>query len=158
MKKVKLTQRKVALVDDEDFKELNKVNWYALHDQNNWYAIRFIRRADGSRTAEFMHRRILNVPARTITDHRNGNGLDNRKENLRICTVSQNQQNRHRIFGTSQYQGVNWYKDRRKWIARIMINRKAIHIGYFVSEGLAAIAYNIAALRYFGVDAKLNDV
>ena len=158
MKKIKLTQGKVAIVDDEDFEGLNQVKWYADRNRNTWYAVRNFRRADGGRTLELMHRRILNAPIGKMVDHHNGDGLDDRRENLRLCTTSVNRQNQHTICGTSKYQGVTWDKRNKKWRAEIRINKKKIHIGRYKSEGLAAVAYNIAALRFIGIDAKLNEV
>jgi hypothetical protein len=154
---IKLTQGKVAIVDDEDFDELNKYHWYAYQDQNNWYARRQVG-GRGKQKTILLHREILNASRGSGIDHINGNGLDNRKENLRICTNPINNQNRHRIYGVSQYQGVCKRSDGKKWIARITVNKKLIYLGSFLSEGLAAVTYNIAALRYYGANAKINNV
>src|SRR3990167_5487837 len=87
MRKIKLTQGMVATVDDEDFEWLNYYKWYAVkpHRSNTFYAVTKI-----GRKTTYIHRLIINTPANKITDHKNRNGLDNRKINLRICDYSDN--------------------------------------------------------------------
>jgi hypothetical protein len=157
MKEIILTQNKVALVDDEDYNELNKYNWCAYHDDNMWYARRGTNRNKIQKTI-LMHREILNAPKGIMIDHINGDGLDNRKENIRLCNNLINGQNRHTVYGTSQYQGVYSPRNNKKWMSRITINKRLFYLGSFNSEKLAAIAYNIAALKYYGADAKINEI
>ena len=99
----------------------------------------------------------MNAPAGMQIDHINGNGLDNRKVNLRLCNSSQNQRNaRKRKSGTSRFKGVDWHKESKKWRARICVNRKRIHIGRYKSEFEAAQAYDKKAIELFGEFASLN--
>ena len=97
------------------------------------------------------------LEGRTV-DHINGNGLDNRRCNLRWATKSQQCQNNHVGRGRSIFKGVSWAKRQRKWMATISINGKNKHIGYFDNESDAARAYNKEAANNFGEFAWLNDV
>ncbi len=106
-----------------------------------------------------MHREILGLDHgdRRQVDHINGDGLDNRKENLRICDTSKNVINRSiGKINTSGYKGVNWRKKSKKWVARIGFNNKRIYLGDFNNKEDAARAYDTAALKYYGEFAKLN--
>lgn len=160
MEAITLTQDKYAIVDNEDYEELQQFKWFAYHDNNNtWYARRNIRRSDGIQTAELMHRRILGIGQsdRARCDHRNHDGLDNRRENLRTCTRQQNRHNRLKYKNnTSGFKGVTWRKQIRKWAAQIKFNNRVIHLGYFNDKIEAACAYDRAALKYFGDFACLN--
>ncbi len=92
-------------------------------------------------------------------DHKNGNKLDNRKENLRLSTHSQNGCNRGKqVNNSSGLKGVTWNKERLAWHAQIGVRGKRIHLGYFSNPGLAAMAYNHAAIKHHGEFAKLNEV
>ena len=155
MKQIKLTQGQYALVDDEDFDELNQYKWHAYYDPNtkSYRAI----------TSISMHRKIMNTPRGMQTDHINHNTLDNRKQNLRICTHRQNQYNRVKHKNTtSKYKGVylakQKYKDKiyRYWMAYIFFNGKSINLGHFKTEIQAAHAYDKQAKELFGKFALLN--
>ncbi len=155
MKKIKLTQNQYALVDNEDFEYLNKLKWFVVKRRNNqfgaakWYKNKFI----------YMHRYITNCPDNQYVDHINGNPLDNRKCNLRICTNSENLRNRGRQKNNkSGYKGVDFIKKRKKFRARITILNKEIHLGYFLTEIEAAKAYNSAAIKYHKKFANLNKI
>lgn len=89
-------------------------------------------------------------------DHVNRQPLDNRRPNLRGCTRSQNNANRHLRSGASEYRGVSWYKQIGKWYATCCINGTSIHLGTFTDEIDAAKAYDRAALKAFGEFANLN--
>ncbi len=94
-----------------------------------------------------------------VTDHRNEKKLDNRRSNLRAATTSQNRGNEGlRKNNTSGYKGVSWSEWAGKWMARIRVNYKHIHLGYFKWKTDAARAYNKAARKHFGRFAKLNKV
>lgn len=152
MKKIKLTQGKFALVDDEDFEWLNQWKW--TYDGNNGYAKRNIKDKK-----LYMHRLILNTPKGKVSDHKNGNKLDNRKINLRICTYSQNGMNKMiQSNNSSGYRGVKWHKQVRLWEARIKKNGEQIFLGLYNNNIEAGIVYNWAALKYFGEFAKFNDI
>jgi len=102
-----------------------------------------------------MHREILLVDGSQEIDHINGNSLDNRKANLRVCTHRQNTQNSGKREGcNSRFKGAYWNKNRGKWHARIGHRGKQIHLGYFESE--AAKAYDEKAKELFGVFAHPN--
>jgi len=162
MKYIKLTQGKYAIVDDEDFEYLNQFKWYASKNRNTFYAKRNIYLGGGSQnpksTYEVMHRVILNISSKQKqVDHRNHNGLDNRRQNIRICTASENGQNRKSYKNTSsKYKGVSWHKKTKKWVAHITVNKKLLSLGYFKDEHNAARAYNNAAISHFGEYAYLN--
>lgn len=158
MREILLNQGKVAIVDDSDYEFLNQFKWHAHQNHGrNWYVERLINQ-DGKRKELFMHRVILNAPKGMETDHINGDGLDNRRCNLRICTTSENQQNQ-RVQSrakSSKFKGVSWRAREQKWRAGIQIHTKQIMLGYFVSEIKAALAYDEAAKKYFGEFAKTN--
>ena len=155
MRTIPLTRGKVAIVDDEDFERFGGFKWYA-DKRNAWYA----RRAFGPRShrkSVYMHRQILNAPPSLECDHINGNGLDNRRCNLRLCTRSQNNMNRHRSCGgSSRFKGVGRHNPRNKWRAYIGDNGKLHHLGLFANEIDAAHAYDNAATELFGEFASLN--
>ena len=106
----------------------------------------------------FLHHFVLNVPKGSglKVDHWNGETLDNRRENLRLCTDSQNQANRSDSRGTSQFKGVHLDRHTGHWVAAICKYRKSIHLGTFATEEDAARAYNAEALSLFGQFACLN--
>lgn len=157
MKKIPLTKGKYALVDDEDFEWLNQWKWTANYN-GNWYAVRRIRNK-GVQTTVYMHRLVLelNTKDKRIVDHIDHNTLDNRKCNLRVATKSENAANcRSHKRTTSKFKGVYWKKKDKKWCAAIRVQGESRHLGLFKLEKLAALAYDMAATKYFGVFAKLN--
>lgn len=157
MRTVDLTQGKVALVDDEDFALVAGVKWYANKNKRTWYARRFAYFGDGKqgRTIVKMHRLIIGAKPGDIVDHINGDGLDNRRSNLRICDSSQNACNRLRRPNVSgPYRGV-WMAHGR-WVARIRVHGKAIWLGAFDSALEAALTYDVTASSLHGEFARLN--
>ena len=154
MNYIELTQGKYTIVDDEDLKEVSKYKWYF----SNGYA----RRDAGygiNRERIKMHRFILNIPKNVQVDHKNGDTLDNRRENLRICTKAENLRNRKiGKNNTSGYKGVDWFKNRNLWRAKIKYNNKLIHLGYFQTKIDAAKAYNNAAIKYHKEFSRLNKI
>lgn len=152
MKVIKLTQNKETIVDDEDYEQLVQYNWY----YHNGYAVRKSSRKTKDRKTLYLHRILLN-PGNQYIDHINGNKLDNRKENLRVASRSQNAMNTNKLKNkTSIYKGVYLYKRTGKWIARISLNGKCYSLGCFVNEIDAAKAYDNAAIKFFGTFANLN--
>lgn len=148
MKEIILTKGKIAIVDDEDFEELNKFKWCAFKFGKVWRAFRgtFINK---KQRIEYMHHRILPCPHGMQIDHINGDGLDNRRSNLRIATVSQNQHNVGKcIDNRSGYKGVR--KHRNKWQAFIIIQKKFITIGDFTTPEEANTARKEYADRVLG--------
>lgn len=156
MKEIKLTQGKVTLVDDEDYEYLNQFRWYAHKDCKTYYAIKNIRN-DGKRSTITMHQKIMKTPKGMKTDHKDHDGLNNQKYNLRICSTQQNGANREKQIGcSSDFKGVFWSKRDKKWAACIGINKKSKRLGLFNSEIEAALVYNKVAKEKFGEFARIN--
>ena len=151
---------KICVVDPEDYEELSKYKWYAVRSPRGFYAVRSAKAKNGRSGQKNvrMHRVILKAPEDKFIDHINHNGLDNRKSNLRICTMQQNTWNMRKQKGncTSQYKGVTWRKDIGKWQARIICDGKRISIGFFDDEKAAAMAYDAKAKELFGEFAAPN--
>jgi len=159
MKKIPLTQGKYAIVDDSDFEWLNSYKWCASKSGHTFYAVRRRLKTEGPGPAIIMHRAILGLGPedKQEVDHKNHNGLYNRRNNLRACTSTQNHQNKTlQKNGSSIYKGVSWDKFRHKWHAHIRINGHAKYLGYFVNEIEAAQTYDEAARKYFGEFACCN--
>ena len=160
MKQIILTQNQVALVDDTDYEWLNQWKWHANKTRGrhkSFYAKRWASTGTGR---EAMHRLILGLQPgdKRQCDHIDGDGLNNRRSNLRVCTAQQNQQCKRNLYeGTSEYKGVCWDRWRRKWVADIQVNYKHIRLGSFDSESDAARCYDRAALKYFGEFALTNE-
>ncbi len=153
---IPLTQGKFAIVDAEDYERLNQWNWHICDKGSRVYACRSCRK-NGHNNKIWMHRVVLNAPNGTEVDHTNGNGLDNRRANVRLCNHSENSYNRRRCKNkTSKYKGVSWFQSGNKWRVTIRVNKKQISLGYFKSEVEAALTYDRAAIKYFGSFAKLN--
>lgn len=153
MKEIKLTHDKVALVDDADFERLNQWKWYYTRSGNNEYAGRSVW-VDGGNQTRMMHRDVLDV-GNLLIDHKDRNGLNNQRDNLRGSTKSQNCKNR-RAHGRSKFLGVDFKGG--KWQARIMpdVGKKRLYLGRFDTEREAAIAYNVAARKWHKEFANLN--
>lgn len=154
MKHIPLTKGRFAIVDDEDFEYLNQFKWHVSH---NYAKHRLpVNKESGEKYGKFlsMHRVVNKTPEGMDTDHINGNGLDNRKENLRAVTTSQNLMNKN--IGK---RGVYCYKnaDRKKrWNARIKVNRKIISLGYYATAEEAYDAYDKAVPIYHGEYGRMN--
>lgn len=158
MRKIKLSQNKYALVDDEEYEYLNQWKWsYKKHEGYSGYAIRFDR-VGGHNKSVRMHRLLMKTPANLDCDHINGNGLDNQKSNLRNCSHQNNQRNRKRNFNVlSKFKGVYLDKrGKRNPSAQITIDAKTIRIGSFREERHAAIAYDLWARDIYGEFAQVN--
>ena len=154
---IPLTKGKTALIDDEDYHLVNQFKWYAIVRRSakseRWYV-----ETSNQGKHILMHRFILEIPSGLQCDHINGNGLDNRRCNLRIVTNTQNQMNTNKRKNkcSSRFKGVVWDKERRKWIAYITLNQKSHYLGRFSSEIEAAKVYDKAAKKHFREYAKLN--
>ena len=151
MKEIPLTRGLVALVDDEDYETLCRFKWHA---HKTGYALRKVKSPiNGLWTRVSMHREILKMPfgdGRDV-DHIDGNRRNNTRSNLRVCSRSENQQNRGaNSNNTSGYKGVFWKEDHKKWGACINRNYKRKHLGYFSSAKEAHDAYCRAANELHG--------
>lgn len=157
MKQIPLSQGKFALVDDKDYDFLMQWKWYFNRDG---YAVRKQAKKEtiNKRKNLFMHRVILKTPDGKFTDHINRNRIDNRKNNLRIVTISQNAMNQNRKIKnkSSQFKGVFWCKMRKKFVASLRLEGRNIFLLASHSEIDAAIAYNTGAKKFFGEFARLN--
>lgn len=160
MKKIKLSRGKFAIVDDEDFEFLSQWKW---HCTTLGYAARgkHIKVSKNKYTNQMilMHREIIAADKNVITDHINGNTLDNRKKNLRSCTRAQNGCNRNKISKSKyRFKGISFDKRYNTWQAHITINGKKKHLGSFKTDSAAAVSYNEGAKKAFGEFARLNNI
>jgi hypothetical protein len=162
MKEYPMHCGRIALIDDEDYERVSTLSWrsqrcgrtfYALHNPKQPTTLKVVR----------MHRFILQISyigKIAEVDHINGNGLDNRKSNLRVCSHAQNSRNRKKweIPCSSKYKGVNFDKATGRWLTRVHSMGKTHVIGRFDTEEEGAIEYNKAAKRLFGEYARLNEL
>ena len=160
MKLIPLTQGLFAQVDDEYYDELVKYKWHIVKAPYTYYAVRSIQRPskDPQQNRQIklrMHRIIMDPSNIMDVDHRDGNGLNNQKSNLRVCTPSQNMANR-RAAGRSKYLGVSRAPQGPKFRAGIRVGSVTLRLGYYGIEEDAAKAYDIAAWAYHGEFANLN--
>ena|SRR5258706_7751756 len=162
MREIELTQGKVALVSDKDYARVIAYGkWYAVKGRGDvWYAARNESRqycVSRYRRRIFLHRFVLNINDDKIeVDHKNLNGLDNQRRNLRIASRNENMHNRKKCANnTSGYKGVHLHMG-RVWLTHIKINGKTKHIGVYKSLIKAAQAYDVAAVKYYGKFACLN--
>lgn len=149
--------RGYALVDDSDFEELGQHKWNMLKSRDIQYAQREIRNADGNVEKVTMHVLLMKPPKGMEVDHIDGNGLNNCRENLRICTRNQNRQNVGAMKNNkSGYKGVSWHRATNKWLAQIRANGKHYHLGLFTDPEEASAAYIEACKNYHGAFANLT--
>lgn len=149
MKHIQLTRGETALVDDEDFDNLNKFKWHSHRNGVLCYASRATKKDNGQQTVCMMHRQILSPETGISIDHIDGNGLNNQKSNLRMCTHTENMRNRRiNDNNTSGYKGVSWDKERNKWRACIRAGGEKIFLGKFTDKLDAYVAYCEASKKY----------
>jgi hypothetical protein len=154
MREIPLTRGRIALVDDEDYAKLSQWRWCLNADKSGHEtASAYINQKKVK-----MHRIIMGVTDQLIcVDHIDGNPLNNQRSNLRLCSKAINNRNRKKIkVGHSIYKGVSWHKRIEKWSSQIALNKEKIHIGYYLTEKEAAIAYDKAAIKLFGEHARTN--
>jgi hypothetical protein len=151
---VPLIHGKTMLIDSEDYEKFKHLSMYPVTRHDLWY----VQVSYARSKKQPIHRLILDAPKGTQVDHINGNGLDNRRCNLRIATHGQNQMNRRKQLkkSTSKYKGVSLNKKDGKWFAEIDYNGIHYHIGSFIDEVDAAKAYDEKARELFGEFARPN--
>lgn len=153
MRGLPLSQGCVAFVDDRDFERASAFKWSLKRSGKNLYAHR--RLGTSSIT---LHRFLVGLPPGVgKIDHWDGDGLNNQRDNIRVCSPTQNMRNRRPNDNhSSKYKGVGWRKSLGKWYASIRVNGRLIHLGFFRRETSAARAYDAAARKYFDKFCRLN--
>jgi hypothetical protein len=151
MKTIKTNNSELLIfVDDEDYDNLCQFTWTIYKDYNKFYAFHNIK-VNGKQKNTKMHRLISKAKRGEIVDHIDGNGLNNQKLNLRICTHQENLRNRTKQSNNSSgYKGVTWHKGDKKWQAQALINKKMKYLGSFDTPEEAAIAYDRFIIENFG--------
>lgn len=156
---VRMPRGYYVLVDASDFPLIADYSWHASGDgETIVYANTWSYRS-GIRRPLRMHRLIMNPPDNLVVDHKNGNTLDNRRSNLRVCTSRENNLNLPGKPNTSsQFKGVKWRAERGTWIATIYVDGRTQYLGSTRDERAAAKLYNEAAKLHFGEFAWLSPV
>ncbi|MCX5633164.1 MAG: AP2 domain-containing protein [Phycisphaerae bacterium] len=165
-RKIYLTKGKYAIVSPEDFEEVNKHKWRAVGNHNYTYYAARMTYPCGRKKQVMMHREIMKLPSfdlaqgrgRLVIDHKDGDGLNNTRDNLSIVTAAENSYNRRKYKNecSSKYKGVSLRKRDNKWSAIITYKGIPIRLGYFDNEIDAAKAYDEAAKELHREYAKLN--
>lgn len=151
---IPLTQNKVALIDPEDWPLVEDLTWYAVKCNGKFYAQ---AKEPGTNKSVYLHRRVTGAGPDEEVDHESGDGLDCRRANLRVSDSTGNNRNVGKRPGlSSRFKGVHWHKAMRRWQAKIKIERKAKHLGYFTDEEAAARAYDEASLKLHGQFGRTN--
>ncbi len=159
-KYINLTQGQRTLVDDDTFEKVGHLGWYAQWQEHtqSFYAVRNVG-PKGAKTTIKLHRVVLGLTPgdRVKCDHENRDTLDNRRENLRPATSSQNACNaKMRSDNSSGFKGVYRQKNCNKWMAAIRTSNNLVKLGYYHDPAMAALAYDLAAIRLNGSFARVN--
>lgn len=158
MQQVKTAQGDTILIDDCDYALVSSLNWTTVKRRNLKYAITHIRSESGFKQV-YLHRFLLDPPKGMYIDHIDSNGLNNTRTNIRICTPSENSKNARKLSEKSSiYKGVSKWTRVKRYAARIRYNGRDQWLGFFDTERDAALAYNSAAIQYYGEFARLNNV
>lgn len=154
---IALTKGLTTRIDEADFERLSKWKWSAVRGggSRSHYAVRY-EIAGGRRRVIFMHREILGAPDDLFVDHANRDTLDNRRENIRLCTATQNACNSYRRPSQTGFRGVRPPHRGYRYKAQIRLNRQLTTIGWFDTAEEAALAYDNAAKLHHGLFASLN--
>lgn len=157
---VPLSRHKVAVIDVEDWDVVRPYKWHAHVHRGGFCAARNSERtSEGKRKTIRLHRVLMGAPADQEVDHEDGNPLNDKRNNLRLCTPRQNSFNTQKRKNTlCKYKGVRWHKSANGWQAFIQQNnpKRFFHLGIFLTAEDAAQAYDTAAQQRFGEFAKLN--
>lgn len=153
MKEITLTRGLVAIVDDADFEWLSQWKWQAWVREPYRYACR-----TESLKLIMLHRRITAAPTGTLVDHINGDGLDNQRANLRLCTVGQNRMNSQRFWAAGGFKGVtiDHRNQSRPYRAYVRVGGRNMSLGTYPTAEEAAHAYDRGAAEHYGEFARLN--
>lgn len=156
---IDLGNGRTGLVDPEDWESLKIYKWRAASNSQkancNWYVRAFGIDRDGRKRDILMHRMIMDAPREMFVDHINGNGLDNRRANLRLCGNAENQANRvarHHPLHPTGFKGIQKRYGGKSWAAQL----RQTYLGSFDSAAIAALAYDKAAIRHYGDFARTN--
>lgn len=158
-KLIPLTRGMFAVVDDDLFDKLSRYKWHAVKPHRKFYAATSVT-LEGVTYSIYMHRMVVGLDGITglEVDHRDGDGLNNQKQNLRASNRSENMRNRGKNSNnTSGYKGVYFCSRTKRWRARIQTNGIYTHLGRFATPEAAAAAYDAAAAKLHGEFARLND-
>lgn len=156
MKKIFLTRGMAALVDDADYDYLNRFKWFAGKSRRNFYALRQVPTGlDKPKQRPLrMHCEIMGVKG---IDHRDGDGLNNQRKNLRVASRVENSANaQKRLDNSSGFKGVSFRKNRGHWVARVSFKNKRRYLGGFVTAEDAARAYDRVARELHGEFVRPN--
>lgn len=135
-----------VIIDESDYERVSRYKWFIT---NGYIATRMI-----NKKMTYLHRFILNTPEGKVTDHINHNKLDNRKENLRICTSRENSINcKLSKNNNTGFRGTSFEKDRGVYSAYLMVNRKKVHLGRYENLKDAIDARMAGEKKYFGIYA-----
>jgi HNH endonuclease len=161
---IPLSRGLVGIVDADDFDRVSQFKWHAIkRPRDGRFHVMRSSKSDGVRKTIYLHRWLMDAPIGMEVDHKNGDGLDNRRENLRICTRAQNARNFRRDSPrkSSRFHGVSWDRRYKRWLVVIcagdgMSRAKQKYIGRYRDETEAALAYDAAARTYHGEFAVTN--
>lgn len=154
LREIELTKGKSVVMDADDYFYLKKWQWHTLVANGKFYAKRDFLEGFKIKSA-LLHRIIMNPQGKMTVDHIDGNGLNNQKSNLRLCTHRENLCNRKKNFNSKfKFKGI--YKYKKKWCAYICPNGIKKHLGVFRTQNEAATEYDKAAKKLFGEFANLN--
>jgi hypothetical protein len=143
-------------VDDEDFDRLSRHSW-CIHRGGGYRQRIYVQaniKIEGQWKRVLMHRFIMGLTAGQKCDHRDNNGLNNQKSNLRVATDGQNQHNQ--TVRKGRFKGVSWHRKAKKWVVQIAVNGQRLYLGLFEDEVEAARAYDLKAKELHGDFAKTN--
>ena len=153
--RIPLSRGLSAIVDKEDFDRFKNYKWSVAQNGGTFYAVRGEYIGNGKSRSIYLHRQILDAPKDRIVDHKDGNGLNNRRINLRLCTHAENLWNRGKNKNnTSGYKGVYYHKQTGKFITSIWFHHKEIYLGLFRTAQGASSAYQVAAKKFHGNFAR----